>query len=399
MSQQKKLFFFIFLSVFVIFFPRPTRAVIPPDFIFNIGSTIAQVFSVIVLFFSAVFGVLYRYLKIRFARLFASKIFWILGILVLIIGSGSLAFWYASVKERAAFNAWFQQYRPQGTAAGSSLQYYFYDRLVFQGKDKNGQPVTLLFEGSRRELSGFYGHSYSAEAVYRGQAYDDYTSFTYPVSNLTANDFVKQFTHTKANELPEESYAFTLVMGGKKFGITIPHVGADFLVKNNLEYLRYVSAAPATITIDGEKISARVMIDRVLSTNAPLVTLQGYPDIKNTTHSIVFWDERGNFYHVDTSKVYTPNVPYYTHTWILYKNADGTTKQSQVIDITVHNSKSDTPNWDIALPEMNNAKIALKISKLVEKNSDGFSGIVEGEMQDGSGTKKVYGYGFYEDRR
>jgi hypothetical protein len=393
-------FFLLVSLVSTLLTPHLARAVIPPDFIFNIGSTVIQVFSLIVLFFSAVFGVSYRYLKIRFAKLFASKVFWIVSILILIIGSGAGAFIYASQKEKTAFAVWLQEYRLRNSgSATSTVQYYFYDRLVMSGEDKNHQPFLMFFEGSRQEFGALYGHNYSAEVIYQGTLYRDYTSFTSSSSTFQKNGFVQQFIHTKPNELPEESYTFTLSFEGKDFKVNIPHVGADFLVKNNLEYLRYDSPAQAEITVNGEKIVAQVMVDRVLSTNAPLVTLQAFPYIKNTTHSIVFWDEQNNFYHIDTSKVYTPNVPYYTHTWILYKNTDGTAKQSQTIDIAVHNPKSTAPDWSFTLPEINNARVTLKVNKIIDKNIDGFSGMIEGEIHDSLGTRKVHGYGFYEDKQ
>lgn len=389
----------ISLLISILFLPHPAHAVIPPDFIFNIGSTVVQVFSIIVLFFSAVFGVAYQYLKVRFAKVFASKVFWIASILILIIGSGVGAFWYASQKEKVAFAAWLQQYRLRNSeVVTSSVPYYFYDRLILQSKDKD-QPLLMIFEGSRQKFSSLYGHNYSVEIIYQGKLYRDYTSFTTSSSTIQSSGFVTQFTHTKPNELPEESYAFAFSLEGKKFEFKIPQVGADFLVKNDLEYLRYASPAQAEAQIDGKTISAEVMVDRVLSTDAARVTLSAFPNIKYTSHSIVFWDEEHNFYHIDSSKVFTPNVPYYTHTWILYKNVNGTMKQSQAIDIAVHKVTSGMPDWTIRLPELESSQIALKVTKIIDISSRGFSGLLEGTITDAKGTRKIHGYGSYENKQ
>jgi hypothetical protein len=393
-------FFAAVILCLVIFFPRPTRAVIPPDFIFNIGSTVIQVFSIIVLFFSAVFGVAYRYLKVRFATLFSSKLFLVLMILVLIIGSGAGAFWYASQKEKAAFASWLQRSRyTSSSIPTTTVRYYFYDRLILHGFDKERKPFLLYFDGSRKQLNGIYGHTYSAYLVYQGRVYQDYTSFTSSSSTLVRSGFLLDLVHTKPNELPEESYSLTLSLQGKKITAQIPHVQAEFLVKNNLEYLRYVSPTTATVTIDNERIETNVMVDRVLSTDAALVTLEDFPGIKNRTHSIVFWDERQNFYHLDSSEVFTPNVPYYPHTWILYKNSDGTMRQSQTSTVHLTPPQSSSPEWSLSLPELNHADAVIKVIRFTDRGNNSFSGIVEGSITDSFGTRKVHGYGFYEDRR
>jgi hypothetical protein len=129
------------------------------------------------------------------------------------------------------------------------------------------------------------------------------------------------------------------------------------------------------------------------------VALSAFPNIKYTSHSIVFWDEEHNFYHIDSSKVFTPNVPYYTHTWILYKNVNGTMKQSQAIDIAVHKATSDTPDWTITLPELDNAQIELKVAQIIDTSSHGFSGLLEGTITDARGTRKIHGYGSYENKK
>lgn len=71
---------------YMIVLPRPAEAVIPPDFIFNIGAQFAQFFSIIILFLSTLVGTLWHFFKNRLYGIKHKKIL-LLGVIVIIIGS------------------------------------------------------------------------------------------------------------------------------------------------------------------------------------------------------------------------------------------------------------------------------------------------------------------------
>jgi len=84
MSQKTKVNTLIFCFALFLFIPRTAKAVLPPDFIFNIGSQIIQFFSAIIIFFSGIFAFLYQLIKIKTIALKKRK-FWIASIFLLII--------------------------------------------------------------------------------------------------------------------------------------------------------------------------------------------------------------------------------------------------------------------------------------------------------------------------
>jgi rhodanese-related sulfurtransferase len=89
-----------------ILFPLPTHAVIPPDFIFNIGSQVVQIFSIVVLFFSAVFGVVWQFLKTQLAVKKYKKLVVIgSGVIIILISLG-IAYLYDQHQQIVEYKKW-----------------------------------------------------------------------------------------------------------------------------------------------------------------------------------------------------------------------------------------------------------------------------------------------------
>jgi len=87
-------------------------AIPPPDFIFNIGSQIAQVFSILVLFLSALIASLRQYAKIYFVHLRHKKIVWALVALGVLLLSWGGAVYYETYRQNQALQSWQESVGP-----------------------------------------------------------------------------------------------------------------------------------------------------------------------------------------------------------------------------------------------------------------------------------------------
>lgn len=381
----------------IIFFPKPAKAVVPPDFIFNIGSQIAQAFSVVVVFLSAVFITLYQFLKIKFATLRTHKGFWIGSISFIIIGSFAAAVFYTAHEQKVNYNKWLSWFQEAGQKDKSQKKDYFYDRIIITGKDNEGQDFSLLFEGSRQEMKEFlFGHTYSVSILYKDKLYKDFSVFNAASPLIQSNQFVKSFSNSSSIQLPEESYEFSFSLKDKDFTVKLKNLESDFLVKNSLDYIRYVSPGKAEITVDNNTFESGVMVDKVLSNDSAIPTLEGF-DPKYTSHSIVFWDDRGRFYHIDNSEVYTPNIPYTSHTWILYKDEKGIIKKAYKTELTFSYDKKAV--WNILLPDIGNTTASLESKRFINEERNRFDAIVQGKVRDETGEHTIFGYAFYDNKR
>lgn len=85
----------------------PTAAAIPPpDFIFNVGSQIAQVFSILVLFLSALIATTRQYARVYFDHLKHKKIVWaLIAAIVLAVAWGGASY-YEGYRQDQALQEW-----------------------------------------------------------------------------------------------------------------------------------------------------------------------------------------------------------------------------------------------------------------------------------------------------
>lgn len=103
-----KVLIFLLFGIFFIF-PKSANAVIPPDFIFNIGNQVAQFFSIILLFLTTIFGTLFHFFKTRYYTLKHKKLFLILIIFAIIIISIICSYFYSIYKQKLEYKKWVEE--------------------------------------------------------------------------------------------------------------------------------------------------------------------------------------------------------------------------------------------------------------------------------------------------
>ncbi len=98
------------------------RAVPPPDFIFNIGSQIVQIFTFLVLAFSISVGVLRRFFQTSVIFTKYRTITWIVLALLVIGASLAGAYYYNKYKQEKDYNQWVQESKQQSSGQDENQQ-------------------------------------------------------------------------------------------------------------------------------------------------------------------------------------------------------------------------------------------------------------------------------------
>ena len=106
-----KLFLLSVLAIINTFlFPEKSYAVPPPEFLFSVGSQIAQIFSIIFLFLSAIFATSYRFIKARLDLMKSKKPIFIATSVLIILGiSLASAYYYGEFKQNQEYKKWLQE--------------------------------------------------------------------------------------------------------------------------------------------------------------------------------------------------------------------------------------------------------------------------------------------------
>lgn len=95
------LFFFIVLVV-----PKTVFAVPPPSFIFDIGAQMIQAFSFVIVFLSAMLGILYQVVKVRLIKYKFNKFFIALSVVAVLVASVLVAYVYGGYRQKFEYEKW-----------------------------------------------------------------------------------------------------------------------------------------------------------------------------------------------------------------------------------------------------------------------------------------------------
>jgi hypothetical protein len=111
----------IYLAAFLVLnhlvlFPKPAQAVVPPDFIFNIGSQIAQISSISLIFLTAVFGTFFQFFKTRFYAIKHKKTVLAATVMFILIATLAGSYFYATYRQKVEYQKWLEQSKKPKTA-------------------------------------------------------------------------------------------------------------------------------------------------------------------------------------------------------------------------------------------------------------------------------------------
>ncbi len=161
----------LILSCFwVITLGKTALAVMPPDFIVNVGTQIAQIASIVALFLSTIFSVSYQFIKTRFSFL-KTKTFWILSVAGILVISISAAYFYSSYKQNKEYELWLRESETY-TSQESPVPRNSSNKLILGNNTEQENPISRdqskfissIEENSLNENSRFIEEYYSAIA-------------------------------------------------------------------------------------------------------------------------------------------------------------------------------------------------------------------------------------------
>jgi hypothetical protein len=269
---------------------------------------------------------------------------------------------------------------------------FFSDELILVGQTENNAPFFLYLNLNRKKIADSYSHYYYADFVYQDERGSQYTGFNDPASQVIANDFLNSFSSNMSEDLSaRESYAFDFNYKDLHVQADLKNFNGDFLVKNTLDYTKYVSEGDGNVTVNGKQYRMHAFLTKIYSPYYDkYLYFNGYNDLNSLAQFFVLWDTQGNFYLLDKSDVFAPLPDYKSHTWVLYKNQAGQyMKKAFAANVQFEQEKFVPKKWSIYIPDLEaNLELAPQIFTTGEKDS----GLAAGTVTTPSGPLPISGY-------
>ncbi len=389
--------------------PKVSLAVLPPDVVVSVGAQVAGFFSLIVAVIVSLFASLavmyfwwYEWCKrnsiyiafgVLAVALVVSNVFYIWQLQSL-TNQGPIVF---TVPEKPSDLS--PQHPPQPATdternpADECQTCEFYSDSITLYVPSLNRPFVLELDMNRRqEPNTSFTHYYFLDGLINAQPTEQYVQHSEMGYELSPESFLTNIERIRpADASVRDTYrGAVLTEQNEKVSFQIDTLQGDFISRNLPEYTQFQSVADATVSLNGEELTAYALVENLISNNfEKKIFFPGLDAVEALTYQFVLWDEDGNFYLIDKSEVFSDSPDYPSHTWILFKNTKtGEAKKSFTADIT---TVSDT-QWIVQLPDLLGASLELSVQNQYQEERDGRSRfIVRGVVTDDSGTRTISG--------
>jgi hypothetical protein len=162
-------------------------------------------------------------------------------------------------------------------------------------------------------------------------------------------------------------------------------------------YTKFMSEGSGILNANGTNYPVYVIYTRIYSLNAQEIQFYTQP-FGLTTDWIAFWDNSGNFYHIDSTSVDKPTPTYQTHNLAVLKDVNGAITKS--FDLSINRGTKNPPEqYSVMINNPINATLNFNringVNKAANSTYTWYMGDIEGTVQKENG-EKINGIGLVE---
>lgn len=208
--MKKLLVLLNFAIICTLVLPETVYAVPPPDFLFNLGSQVAQVFSIAVLFLSAIFSISYKFIKAKLVLMQSKKIAFISISVIAIVGiSVGSAYLYKNYKQNIEYEKWLEESNLYAQLPEEQKQYLEKEKILRGNPNKNIEEIEEEVDLDQLKIGDTVGVLREAPlGVIRGASTEDLkfiSNIENPENDSNIN-FIEKYYEAIANQNLEEAY-------------------------------------------------------------------------------------------------------------------------------------------------------------------------------------------------
>ncbi len=219
-----------------------------------------------------------------------------------------------------------------------------------------------------------------------------------PDSGIYSNNIIKNWTiNVDPSKVLRQNVAGNLKIEDNEISFNSSTLENEISIRALPGYTKFSSEGKGNLIINGSTYESYILYTRIYSFDASqLVTYDGSFNL--TTDWVAFWDQNGNFYHIDNTEVETTQPNYQTHSVGIFKNsAAGVLK---TFNMNVERDENKPPvSYSISLNSPINKQLVFDVYSSINKSSNNsyiwYMGQIKGRVTDANG-KSIPGFGITE---
>lgn len=145
----------------------------------------------------------------------------------------------------------------------------------------------------------------------------------YQTSSIYTNDIIWDWNITlDPSRVLKQRVQGTLKIEDNTIEFDTNTIANNIGVRSLPGYTKFMSTGNGSLIINGTSFAANILYTRIYSNNSQEIQFYDAP-FGLTTHWLAFWDNQGNFYHIDSTHVDKPTTKYETHELGIMVDSDG----------------------------------------------------------------------------
>lgn len=330
----------IWVLCLLILLPIPAQAVLPPDILFSVTSTLSQSIVAIGIVLSGMWLSLTTFMK------GGSWKFWLVQALVAVVLVGSIIYVFSG--ETTEPTRVTVPEAPEGVLPELSAL-----RVVLVGKN-TAEPVAVEFDMNVRTVAKDYEYFHFGALVVGNRTYDSYVDGPINALQITPAGFISKIDIVRAPDLSARySISLAAEIKGQMIQAEIEGLSGDFLEKNTPLYYKEASFGTARVTINGALIEAYAFVSPVYSRDyREYVYFEGFNEVRGSALQFIAFDAEGGAYVVDRTDIENPVPGYTSHQWVLMKKPDGGAYKGFAATVDSNVAGESASSWRVASLEI-----------------------------------------------
>jgi len=375
--------------------PKVALAVLPPDLVVSAGAQVVGIFSLILAIIVSLAVSVGAFCIVGYQWVKKWSVYIAFGVLGLALVLSNAVFLWVLNSETRTVDVPAEPMPPrtyQEPEQSCDTCVFYSDSLTMFVPDRQSPTVIEIDLNRRQEPNNSFSHYYFLDGVVNGQPLNQYTQFNTTGYNLQPSGYLDAVQKTLAADASvRDMYTGGITTeAGRTYTFSTTELSGDFVTRNTPEYTQFQSPATVTLVSDGVTQEGYVLTEMLHSTDfEKRIFFDGYEALDALTHQFILWDDRGNFYMIDDTAVFSDTPQYPSHSWLLYKNTGtGVTKKGFSTVVTSDESNA----WQVTVPDFDQGVI--DVSRVMQYKSDptGRSRyVVAGTITDTTGERTISG--------
>jgi hypothetical protein len=241
---------------------------------------------------------------------------------------------------------------------------YFDDSLIMVAKDAPHEVV--IVSASRNEMVKKIVQT-TRMSYFNGEKWDRKVAYGIAGNaGIVSDSIIKKWSvEIDSSRLLKQSSKGELKFGTTNITFSTGELLNEMGIRSLPGYTKFLSVGEGSFNIDGKMKPAYILYERIYSLNDSEIQFYNTP-LGVTTYWMAFWDEGGNFYHLDRSDVARPTRVYESHKLGVIKTSNGSvTKTFDVVGSRNHETNPTTFNFQLNNPV--NTQINTTVTSFLDK--------------------------------